>query len=230
MKKGSASTDGVTATIYNAFNGGGSSVASVFISAANFNQTYTDMTFNFSNYSLPSGSYSMVLSSNTASGGSTNYFIKSGNFQITDSVTNAVIINGIGIAATPTTISTLSTSLNANLKETGSGGTLVNGANIESIVLNFTMSEGLLTSGETNTTVIFDIFSDGGLILTGSATINLNNEPEEISEQDLYSNGWESSARDHWGLTTGIYKRFWSPKVKNLSFGVPILKNLQSLD
>lgn len=97
VKKGSSSTNGITATIYNAIDGGGSTVATVFLSAANISQTYTATQFNFSSYSLPAGTYSCVLSSTTASGGNSNYFIKSGNFQVLDSSTLTAISIGFGI-------------------------------------------------------------------------------------------------------------------------------------
>jgi hypothetical protein len=209
MKKGSASTDGITATIYNAFNGGGSSVASVFIDGANFAQTFTDMTFDFSNYSLSAGDYSMVLSSTTASGGSSNYFIKSGNFQITDSVTGNVIIVGIGLTASATTDSTLTATSKQGFNVTTSGGVLLDSTSIMTLALNPSISGGVYLNGSS-------IYAGGTI--------------SEIDEQDLYSSSWQQGGRDHWGLTKGIHRRTWSPKLRNQSFSSSLLRNSQSSD
>jgi hypothetical protein len=106
MKRGSGSTNGITATIYNAINGGGTALTSVFIAANAFSQSFTDMEFLFSNFSLSSGTYSLVLSSTSPTGGSTNYFIKAGNFQITDKDSGTVIGSGYAIDANLTSEST----------------------------------------------------------------------------------------------------------------------------
>lgn len=339
MKRGSTSTDGITATIYNAFNGGGTSVASVFIAAASFNQTYTDMTFNFSNYTLPIGDYSMVLSSTTNSGGNSNYFIKSGSFQITDSVTGQVIIVGIGIAASPAANSTLTVIAKQGFNQIASGGGILGPAsnislvygvtrifspkggifangtydlNLEYNVLTFNgltingdanfylennlqieggsilngnsdllylaipeLSNGAILNGYIENTAIYKIISENGILISGEAintgtgvalhrihtnitcqsvlevilranfrpfasiqnqslvVANLTQEIGEninIDEQDLYLAAWESGNRDHWGLTSGIHKRIWSPKVRNQSYGSSILRNVQSSD
>lgn len=211
MKKGSASTDGITASIYNAFNGGGSSVASVFISQANFLQTFTDMPFNFSNYSLLAGDYSMVLSSSTTSGGSSNYFIKSGNFQITDEATGNILIVGIGLTATINNVSTLTSTSIQSFNQFGNGGILSSGTPEVNCKLNPTPSGGNIISGDSEVNLI-----------------SLNND--DTDEQDLYFNSWQKNNRDHWGLTSGIHKRIWSAKIRNQSFGNPRLRNAQSSD
>lgn len=208
MKKGSASTDGITATIYNAFNGGGTSVASVFLSEINFNQTFTDMTFDFSNFSLSSGDYSMVLSSTTSSGGSSNYFIKSGNFQITDSVTGDIIIVGIGLAANFLSESTLTATVRQGYNQISTGGVISDGTSSLFFRLSSTFS--------------------GGALLRGMSIHN--NNQSVVEEQDLQYFQWQQGNCDHWGLTRGINKRIWSPKIRNQSFSSSILRNNQTSD
>lgn len=123
MKKGSTSTNGVTATLYNAANGGGTALTSVFIAEASFFQTYTNMSFLFSDYSLSAGTYSLVLSSTTAGGGNSSYFIKAGSFQVTNSSNGIVITVGYGIASSAGAITTFSSGLRLSIKSTSASST-----------------------------------------------------------------------------------------------------------
>lgn len=111
MKKASGTTAPVVVTIYNQPNGGGSSVGSSTVLAANITQSFAPIEFLFSSLSLTAGtSYSLVLSSTTSCSGSNPYSFKSGNFQVTDKVTGAVINTGYGIASAMTSVATLTSS------------------------------------------------------------------------------------------------------------------------
>lgn len=108
VKKGSSTTVGITAALYDAANGGGSVVASVTVTAANVSQTYTATTFTFpANTTLTANqTYSLKISSTTACGGSAAYFFKAGNFQIYNNDTSALVSVGYGIAGDATTQAT----------------------------------------------------------------------------------------------------------------------------
>lgn len=123
MKKGSSSTNGVTATLYNAANGGGTAVASVFIAESSFFQTYTNMSFLFNEYNLLAGTYSLVLSSTTSSGGSSSYFIKAGSFQVTKTSDGSVLTVGYGIASTAQAITTINSGLKLSIKSISASST-----------------------------------------------------------------------------------------------------------
>jgi hypothetical protein len=90
IKRGSSSTNGITAEIYDNLNATGSVVQSEFVSSSSITQLFSPISFVFGS-SLNSGSYSLRLSSTTSEGGSSNYFIKSGNLQIVDENTSEVI-------------------------------------------------------------------------------------------------------------------------------------------
>jgi len=112
IKDTNSIADPIVFTLYNGFNGTGSSLASYSLSA---NTTTSGA---FASYLMPitptsslsAGGYSLMLSSNTASGGSTQYFVKDGGGGGTVSLTNAdgsaldssYFSNGIGPTPTPT--------------------------------------------------------------------------------------------------------------------------------
>jgi hypothetical protein len=80
MKRGSSSSDGVTAKIFSGLNGSGSELLSLFVPYTSFSTTFSNVTFNF-NYELIAGQYSLILSTNDNSGGSTQYSIKTDSFK-----------------------------------------------------------------------------------------------------------------------------------------------------
>lgn len=231
MKKGSTSTDGVTATIYNSFNGSGTAIASVFIATDTFNQTYTDMLFDFSNYSLSDGDYSMVLSSNTGSGGSSNYFIKSGNFQIFDQETNQIIITGIGLLSTITSTATLTANAQQGFNNISSGGASANGSsNIDKLTHVFASSEGIIAGGLVYAISGTYIVSNGGTLVSGLSINSMEGQVDNEEQQDVFAYQLDNSGRDHWGLTQGIHKRLWSPKIRNKNVSRFVLKNSHNSD
>lgn len=100
LKKGSATTASIVATVYDGANGTGNVVASSTILAANVTQSYASIIFPFSNITLsPNVSYSLVLSSTTSCSGSSPYSMKSGNFQVLNSDTGTILNTGYGISA-----------------------------------------------------------------------------------------------------------------------------------
>lgn len=113
LKKGSGTTQSITASVYNQANGGGSVVASATVLAANITQSYSSIIFDFNNVLLSAGtSYSLVLSSTTSCSGSSPYSMKSGNFQVLNSDTNTILNTGYGISANILSDSTASASAN----------------------------------------------------------------------------------------------------------------------
>lgn len=80
MKRGSSSSDGITAKIFSGLNGSGLELFSIFLPYTSFSTTFSNVTFNF-NYELIAGQYSLILSTNDNSGGSTQYSIKTDSFK-----------------------------------------------------------------------------------------------------------------------------------------------------
>lgn len=91
IKKGSQSTDGVTATIYEDFDAAGNNLGNIFISVSSISQSFTNEIFDFSlsgiTLTVAQTNYSLVLTTNTAVGGNTQIFIKDGNTVLLDADT-----------------------------------------------------------------------------------------------------------------------------------------------
>jgi len=90
MKRGTSSSDGVTATIYSGLNASGPALTSIFVNAASFPTTFTVVDFIF-NYELSSGQYSLVMTSSDPSGGATQYAIKTDSFKTINTETNTTL-------------------------------------------------------------------------------------------------------------------------------------------
>jgi len=116
IKKASATVDPVVATIYSQPNGGGSVVSSSSVAASAVTQSFAPIEFLFTNAALTAGnSYSLVLSSTSSCSGSTPYSFKSGNFQIVDRITSAVINTGYAIISSMSANTTLTAAPKASI-------------------------------------------------------------------------------------------------------------------
>lgn len=126
MKKASGTTDPVTITIYDQPNGGGAAVGSSTVLASAVTQSFEPIEFLFSGLTLTAGtSYSLRLSSPSSCAGSSPYSFKSGNFQVTDRLTSAVINTGYAIASNITSVATATASPKASLKTNSQMGSTV---------------------------------------------------------------------------------------------------------
>jgi hypothetical protein len=155
MKKGSSSIDGVTATIYKDFNGTGDQLTQIPKLVGEFAQSFTTETYDFSSVgTLSIGKYSLILTSASPAGGSTDYFIKDGNARITDTDGTTVIA----------TFDSEGNQIDGN-NELMDGGTINNGSAEEQWYIPAT-GGSILTGGHEN---FFEYTVVGGAIIGGAA-------------------------------------------------------------
>lgn len=106
IKKGSSSSNGITATLYSGSNGTGSVLASVFVSQSSIPTSFGTVNFVINYADLGAGTHSLKLTTTDPSGGSTQYSIKTDSFQTVDAGTGTTLqifdTSGNVIAETPT--------------------------------------------------------------------------------------------------------------------------------